>query len=370
VVGLAFLSRNDGILLGVPYALAFAWDLLRPPRLTRIGWLPALICAIGFLVVVTPWLVRQVDVFGSLSPSSIGGRILFIREYRELYSVSSETTLASFLAQGPQALIGSRIDGLVGALRVLALVPLLILLVPPLLIGAWKQRRARDFLPWSVYAAVLLAFSAIVSAVHVPKGTFLHSAVALVPHAYLLSLIGLAALVGWVAARRPTWDTATATRNLSLLVVGAVLAMSAAATMITIGAWERERRPRTDILATLARNAGPADVVMSPDAGAYRYHGGWSGIVTPDDPLPIVEATLRLYGARWLVLEKDHITADLRPVLAGEVQPRWLSAPLVSVPGTGPADSDEVGPDEPAEMLPAAALYAVCLSPADERCAT
>ena len=120
VVGLAFLSRNDGILLGVPYALAFAWDLLRPPRLTRIGWLPALICAVGFLVVVTPWLVRQVEVFGSLSPSSIGGRILFIREYRELYSVSSETTLASFLAQGPQALIGSRIDGLVGALRVLA----------------------------------------------------------------------------------------------------------------------------------------------------------------------------------------------------------------------------------------------------------
>ena len=116
VVGLAFLSRNDGILLGVPYALAFRRDLLRPPRLTRIGWLPALVCAVGFLVVVTPWLVRQVEVFGSISPSSIGGRILFIREYRELYSVSSETTLASFLAQGPQALIGSRIDGLVGAL--------------------------------------------------------------------------------------------------------------------------------------------------------------------------------------------------------------------------------------------------------------
>jgi hypothetical protein len=369
VVGLAFLSRNDGILLGVPYALAFTWDLLRTPRLTRIGWLPALVCAVGFLIVVTPWLWRQIEVFGSLSPSSIGGRILFIREYRELYSVSSETTLASFLAQGPQALIGSRIDGLVGALRVMALTPLLILLVPPLLVGAWTRRRASDFLPWSVYAAVLLAFSAIVSAVHVPQGTFLHSAVALVPHAYLLSLVGLAALVGWVAARRPTWDTATATRNLTLMVVGVALAMSAAATVITIGAWDRERRPRTDILAALARNAGPADVVMSPDAGAYRYHGGWSGIVTPEDPLPVVEEALRLYGARWLVLEQDHITADLRPVLAGEVRPWWLSAPLISVPGKGPADSDEVGPDEPAEMLPAAALYAVCLSAADERCA-
>ena len=130
------------------------------------------------------------------------------------------------------------------------------------------------------------------------------------------------------------------------MVVGVALAMSAAATVITIGGLGRERRPRTDILAALARNAGPADVVMSPDAGAYRYHGGWSGIVTPDDPLPVVEEALRLYGARWLVLEQDHITADLRPVLAGEVRPRWLSAPLISVPGTGPADSDEVELDE------------------------
>ena len=29
VVGLAFLSRNDGVLLGVPFALAFLYDLLR-----------------------------------------------------------------------------------------------------------------------------------------------------------------------------------------------------------------------------------------------------------------------------------------------------------------------------------------------------
>jgi hypothetical protein len=216
---------------------------------------------------------------------------------------------------------------------------------------------------------VLLVFSALVSAVHVPQGTFLHSVVALVPHAYLLSLIGLAALVGWVASRRPSWDTATATRNLTLMVVGVVLAMSAAATVITLEAWEREQRPRTEILAALARSAGSSDVVMSPDAGAYRYHGGWSGIVTPDDPLSVVEEALRLYGARWLVLERDHITADLRPVLAGDVRPRWLSAPLVSVPGTEPVGSDEVGPDKSAEMLPAAALYAVCLSAADERCA-
>ena len=54
------------------------------------------------------------------------------------------------------------------------------------------------------------------------------------------------------------------------------------------------RGARTDILATLAAVADPADVLMSPDAGAYRYLGGWSGIVTPDDRLAVVEDALRL----------------------------------------------------------------------------
>jgi 4-amino-4-deoxy-L-arabinose transferase-like glycosyltransferase len=366
VVGLAFLARNDGVLLAVPYGLAALADLVRPPRMSRIGWWAAGACVAGFIVVSAPWLMRQLDVFGSLSPSSVGGRILFIREYRELYSVSTETTLASFLAQGPLALVGSRLEGLLSAVRVFAVMPLLGFLAPLLLVGAWCRRRDSAFAPWLVYAAVLLAFSALVSAVHVPYGTFLHSAVALVPHAYLLSLVGLAAVVGWIARRRPSWDAPTATRNLSVMVVAVVLVVSAVATVMTVRSWEREKSARATVLETLARIAAPGDRLMSPDAGAYRYHGGWSGIVTPEDPLPVIEEALRLYGVRWLALEREHVVSGLRGVLAGEERPAWLSAPLVRVPendggsGGGAAAEDD--------GLPVAALYAVCLAPADERC--
>jgi hypothetical protein len=105
---------------------------------------------------------------------------------------------------------------------------------------------------------------------------------------------------------------------------------------------------------------------MSPDAGAYRYQGGWSGIVTPDDPLAVIEKALRLYGVRWLALEGDHTVRALVPVLAGEVRPEWLSAPLVVV---APAEQSEPA-DPDAADLPAAALFAVCLTPQDERCRT
>jgi len=366
VVGLAFLSRNDGLLLGLPFALVFLHDLLRRPRLSRVGWWPAIACAAGFVLVAAPWLLRQLEVFGSLSPSSAGGRILLITEYRELYSVSSETTLEAFLGQGLGNLVGSRLEGLWDALLIFVASPMLVLLVPLLLVGIWVSRRSPDFVPWYVYAVALFLFTALVSAVHVPFGTFIHSAVALLPHAYLLVMVGIAAAVGWIAARRSNWDAPRASRNIGFMIVGVVMAVTVLATLATVDAWKRERDARTEVLAALAEVADPADVVMSPDAGAYHYHGDWSGIVTPDDPLPVVEEALRLYGVRWLVLEGDHPTVGLRPVLRGEVRPDWLSEPLVMVPPLPPEDNEEAE-EEP---LPRAALFAVCLEAADARCAS
>lgn len=365
VVGLAFLSRNDGILLAVPFGLAVLVDLLRRPRASRVGWRPALACAALFLVIVAPWLLRQLDVFGSLSPSSSGGRILFIRDYAELYSVTSETTLESFLAQGLGPLVESRLVGLWDAIRIFVAMPMLVLLVPFLLIGAWKRGRGPDFAPWAIYAACLFVFTALISAVHVPYGTFIHSAVALLPHAYLLALLGVAAVVSWVASFRRSWDAPRASRNFSFLLVAVIAVASIAATLSTVDAWRRERNGRTEVLAALAATARPGDVVMSPDAGAYRYQGGWSGIVTPNDPLATVEDALRRYDVRWLALESDHVTTWLRPVLAGEERPAWLSEPLVLVPPLSPEDGEDA--DDP---LPRAALYAVCLTPHDQRCRT
>jgi len=361
VVGLAFLSRNDGVLLGVPFALAFLGDLLRRPRASRIGWAAALVCAGGFLVMAAPWIARQVEVFGSISPSAASGKILWLREYRELYSISTEATPTSFLAQGIGPLLASRVLGLVNALGLFATQPLLLFLAPLALAGAWLRRRDPAFQPWIVYAVCLFAASGLLFAVHVPNGTFLHSAVALVPYAYIAALVGIEGIVAAVARRRTTWSAPHATRIFTVMAVGAVAVISVVATVVTARGWQRAQDIAVAVAAPLADV--PADErIMSPDAGAFWYLAGRPGIVTPEDPLPVVEDALRRYDVRWLILERQFMTRDLAPVLQGTIRPAWLSAPVVTVTVPGGAS---VSPSP----LPDAALYAVCLTPDDDRCA-
>lgn len=362
VVGLATLARNDGILLAVPFALGWLLQRWRALRGGRQGpadaprplpLVAAVFAALGFLGVMGPWYLRQLSVFGSLSPSASSGRILWIREYGQLFSVTGDPGLGSFLAQGVGQLVESRIAGFVAALEIVTALPFLLFLVPFILWAAWARRRSNAFGPWMVYVATLLLFSGLLFAVHVPYGTFLHSAVAVVPHGYVLGVEGIGLAVAWVATRRRHWDVPRATRNFTAMAVLMLWLGGAAATWKALEGWEAEAAVRRAASTDLRGLAGPADRLMSADPGAYRYYAGLGGIITPADPLDVVERALRAYDVRWLVLERAHIVDAFAPLYLGtETLPAWLrdvaDGPLV-------------------DGLPRYRVYAVCLSPADPR---
>ena len=239
------------------------------------------------------------------------------------------TTLTSFLGQGLGPLLASRPGGLtVGAdhLRDCAA-------------ARSSSRRSRSSAPGRVGATrpscrgwstrlTLFAFSALLFAVHVPYGTFLHSAVALVPHAYLLR---------WWASRR--WSPGSH--------AGARVGCAARDARVhghgrrgraarrrrrdagrRCGRWQRRAGRSRDHGRGRARGRagdGPRDEPRRRRATATSPGG--PGIVTPDDPLPVVEEALRAYGIRWLVLERDHIMPALAAGARGHERPTWLSRP-------------------------------------------
>jgi 4-amino-4-deoxy-L-arabinose transferase-like glycosyltransferase len=353
VVGLAALARSDGVLLGIPFALAFAWDLLRRGNRRIIGWTAGISCAALFVLVMAPWLVRQLDVYGSLSPAASAGRLLWLTDYQQLFSVANPPNLGSWLGQGIGPVLASRVGGLIAAIGMFAALPLVIVLTPFAVIGAWVHRRDAAFAPFYVYAAVLFGVSGLLFAVLVTHGTFIHSAVALLPHTFLLVSAGIGASVRWVAARRHTWDVQRATMAFGYGAVIIAIVGAAQQTMSTVGQWSAVRSVEAQLAAPLS--ATPVtDRIMSIDPGAYHYLTGHPGLVTPTDDLATIESVARLYDVRWLVLENTDIVPALAPVLGGSVHPAWLSAPVGVAPG--------------AVASPAGAVYAVCLTADASRC--
>jgi hypothetical protein len=371
IVGLATLARSDGVLLGLPFALyglLEIWRALRG-RPIQIPWLAVIGCAVLFAVVMAPWMYRQMQVFGSFFPSAASGRILWISDYSQLYSITSPVGPETLLANGWGPFLQTRLNGLLTAVGLFALMPLVVVLAPVALIGAWARRRDVAFSPFFIYAVALFLASGLLFAIHVPQGTFIHSAVALLPHTFLLVMAGITSAVAWVARRRDTWDLPRATAVFTYAAVIIVLAGAAVQTVSTVGKWTRTRVVEQQLAASL-KTVPKGDRVMSADAGAYTYLTGHPGIITPNDPLPVIEDAMRAYNVRWLVLESSAIVPALEPVLAGDVHPEWLSRPVAVVPASGTAlASTGTSPVSTDTGAAAGVLYAVCLQSTDTRCA-
>jgi hypothetical protein len=360
LVGLASLARNDGFLLGGAVGLVFVIDRVRAWRAGRSAALPphaAVACFALYLIVVGPWWARQLLEFGSISPTSSTGEALWITEYRQWNSTTANISLAAFLAAGPEVILGTRLTGLFGALANFAVMISSIVLVPLLPIGAWLRRRSDDFLPYFLFFAILLIGATLIFPLHVPGGAYVHTAVGLGPHTYILALEAVAAIVAWLAARRRTWDVRVATPIFTWGVVAFVVATAAVYAPIAHGSWDSTRAPRKALAAELdGLGVARDDRLMTIDAGGFKYWTGRGGVVSPDDPIERIEEVARAYAIRWLVLERHAVVEALRPVLRDDERPDWI----------GPAVYER--PSDRPDGIATLALYPVCTTPADTRC--
>lgn len=368
-VGLATLARNDGVLLGATVGLAFVWDRWRAwrsggGRAPKIPWRYAFACLGLFVVVMAPWYLRQLAVFGSFSPSSTSGRILLIANYEQLNSVTSDTSLGAFLGQGIGPLITSRVLGLVSAIQIYSVLACSVVLVPFVVVGAWSRRRSVDFGPFFLYAGLLFGASALLFAVHVPYGTFLHSAVALVPFTFILGMEGVVIVVTWIARHRRGWEEERAARMFLIAAVGTLVLNAAAFGLLVNKSWNSERDALISAGQAIDAAGGrTSDLVLSADPGGIEYFTGRGGVMTPDDSLDVIHRVATAYGVRWLVLQRSQIVAAMAPVLESKGRPAWIGPQIYALPYDGPKTGDTA-----ADAAPAMAVYPVCTTASDTRC--
>ena len=123
LAGLATLSRNDGLLVLGALGIAFLWDRWsawrsRGGRVAAIPLWAALACVGVFVLVMAPWWLRQLAVFGSLSPSTASGKVLYIRDIGEWNSISIPASLDHLLGMGAGPLLMTRVAGFVAAVTI------------------------------------------------------------------------------------------------------------------------------------------------------------------------------------------------------------------------------------------------------------
>ena len=366
LVGLATLSRSDGILVGVAVGLLFFVDRWRAwrsggARLPRVPAWAAVACAGLFILVVAPWFARQLAVFGSMSPSTATGKVLLIRTFDEWNSITTPATWEHLLGQGLGPLVASRIGGLVAAISIFSVLVGGVLLVPFMVVGGWVRRRSLDFAPFFLYALILFAANGLVFAVHVPGGTFIHSAMGLAPHAFVLALEGIAVVVAWVARRRASWSVERASRFFTLAAIAFAFVAAVGGTVTTHAAW----RARTDEHRFAAGaldevGAGLADRVMSIDASGTYYWAGRGGVVLVNDSLEMIEEVARAYDIRWLILERADAVPAVASILDGGPRPAWIGPAVATLLATARG----VSAPGPVDV----AVHPVCLEPGDVRC--
>ena len=341
LIGLSHLSRADGILLWLSFAVVLGIMLLRGQRDTNTGsaeqgsdtqHVTLLACVVwfavavaGYLVVMIPWFCRNWMLIGSpLSGAST--KTIFLRSYADLFSYSADLSLQGYLAWGWRPILHSKLTAAVHNLAVV-LGALQFHLAPLAIIGLWQLRARREYLPFYVYASTLYLSMTLVFTFPSTHASMLHSTGALLPFLFAAAIPGIDAAVGWVARRRRTWHPRTARRvfriGLTVVVVAISLFDYCQSVFLSLDPldlqplWNRANTGYVTVSSWLDQNAPQEAVVMVVDPPAYYYFTHRPAIVIPNEEIDGIVEVAERYQAQYLILEYDHVVS-LDPIYRGE----------------------------------------------------
>lgn len=298
LVGLATLARIDGLLLAV--APAVAWTLRRDWRSwwARVAW--GFGSAAAALLVLAPWLARDLATFGSALPSA-GGHTLWITSYNEQFSIGQDPTLATYLAWGPLNILASKLGSwgeLVGRTAVL----LGGIFVVPFVVGLWRERRRPELRPFIVYFVVMFLAMGAVFTFHAPMGAFYHSSLAWLPFAAPLAVANIAPTATAAGRAWPFLRRSATHRFLAVAGLAGAAALSLAGSAVLLGQWS-DAHGRLQLAGNfLADQDDPSAVVMAYDPAALHAMTGNPGVAPPFDGYAVIARVVDAYHVDWVVV--------------------------------------------------------------------
>ncbi len=302
-IGVAALARNEAVWLGLAWALLVlsAFRGRGAASVARAVAVPGVVA----LAVLTPWLVRNWMVFGSPLPGQAVANAFSLTGF-DIFAWNDPPTLARYLAAGPQAWVGDRVDGFLHNFMNVLVVPG----VPVSalgLVGLLVVGRARSLRPLLVVALLTFWITTLAFPVATTWGTYLHASV---PTQVLLLVAAMAALdegLAWIGRRRG-WTRPVAWLGVAFAGVSAALFMVPG--ILAYGSVAAQTEARyTDLLARLAR-AGVAVESVGPLIASHPMWvsdvGQVSTLALPDETPADVADLAAAFGAQIVIVDGEH----------------------------------------------------------------
>ncbi len=308
LAGLAYLTRMEGLYLGVTFVLLGIG--------LRVGWRlligrAAAVAAIAALV-AAPWWLRNLTTFGSALPGQVSDN-LFATRNEQIFGYMDQPTLEGFLAQGSATMLGNIAEAFRHDIVNVLLIPsVAVVLIAAIALLA--GRRHATALKGSPLAALLLlgGFTLIVTSVLFPVptlwGTFEHAAGPLLVALIVTASLGADAFVARVRAWR-NWP-----RSNAWLAPATLVALTVPLTLLQLTGAATNSREEQQRFAALAATVPQALAAAGVDPSTPLITDrpvwlsqalGRYALALPDEPADDVLTLARDFGAQAVVVVED-----------------------------------------------------------------
>jgi hypothetical protein len=322
LAGLMTLARSDGLLwLGLA-GLTVMWKSVykgEERKSTFTEWLrlivPAgLLVIVGYLLVMGPWHIRNLNLFGSLLTPG-GGRLLWVQNYNETFIYpASELSRESFLQAGWGLALRNRVDAFITNLGTTIGVQGVVFLVPFVLIGLWQLRH--DLRSRIVVTGWLILF--LVMTFVFPfagwRGSFFHAGAAFQPYWWALAPIGLDIVIAWVRKRGYFTDSkAPVFFQIVFVLVALIVTVYLVNIRVISNGWAKDDIIYQSVEELLVENgAEPGEVVIVLNPPGYYVRTGRPAIVIPFGNQATLLTVAKRYNAAYVVIEENSKFTDIK----------------------------------------------------------
>lgn len=311
IAGLLNLARGDGLLWLPLTLLIVTWTAYRRSAAvsrrarTLFAASSGLLALFGYLVVMGPWMARNLAVFGTLLPPGTN-HVLWMTSYAQTFSFTPEQyTLQTLLATGWSEIIKVRISALWENFTTAFAAQGMILLFPFILIGGWMERRqfrvqmaALGWLLLLLAESILFPFASV-------RGGFFHAGTAFQPVWFALAPLGLEAVINRLTAKNAPLVRLGPAVQWTLVIIAVLFSGLLVEVRVVDSGWnEGEYIYQRADRFLVQDGAAAGDAVIARNPPAYFIMTGRAAIVVPDGDVESLLAAARKFDARYLVLEK------------------------------------------------------------------